>query len=108
MIRIIGNTDPIGIVGLRPLDELGLEVFYSLTPAGRGNGYPTEAAAGIIDYALGPLGLTEVFAEVDEGNRASAAVLERLGMTAFATLLGALGPMTRYRTQPRNTQSQCR
>jgi len=31
--------------------------------------------------ALGPLGLTEVLAEVDEGNAASAAVFRRLGMT---------------------------
>ena len=101
LIRIIGDVDPIGVVGLRPLDELGLEVFYSLIPRVRGNGYATEAAAGIIDYALGPIGLTEVFAEVDEGNTASAAVIERLGMTAFATVPGALGPMTRYRIEQR-------
>jgi RimJ/RimL family protein N-acetyltransferase len=101
VIRVLGETDPIGVVGLRPLDELGLEIIYNLTPAGRGNGYATEAAAGIIDYALGPLGLTEVFAEVDEGNVASAAVIERLGMTAFATVPGALGPMTRYRMAQR-------
>ena len=99
VIHTIRQSDPMGVVGLRPLDELGLEIFYSLTPGGRGNGYATEAAAGIIDYALGPLGLTEVFAEVDEGNAASAAVIERLGMTAFATVPGALGPMTRYRIE---------
>jgi [ribosomal protein S5]-alanine N-acetyltransferase len=51
----------------------------------------------VIGYALGPLGLTEVFAEVDEGNRASAAVIERVGMTAFTTVPGVLGPLTRYR-----------
>jgi hypothetical protein len=71
--------------------ELGLEVFHSLTPAGRVDGYATEAAAGIINYALSPVGLTEVFAEVDEGNRASAAVIERLGMTGFVTRLEASG-----------------
>jgi [ribosomal protein S5]-alanine N-acetyltransferase len=84
-------------VGLRPLDDLGLEVFYSLTPASCGNGYATEAARGVIDYALGPLGVTEVLAEVDVGNTASAAVIERLGMSAFATLPGSLAAMTRYR-----------
>ena len=41
--------------------------------------------------------MTEVFAEVDEGNRASAAVIERVGMTAFITVPGVLGPLTRYR-----------
>jgi RimJ/RimL family protein N-acetyltransferase len=50
-----------------------------------------------VEYALGRLGLPEVAAEVDEGNTGSAAVAERLGMTPFAVVPGALGPMTRYR-----------
>ena len=69
-------------------------MFYSLTPGAGGHGY---VAHGVIGYALGPLGLTEVFAEVDEGNRASAAVIERVGVTAFTTVPGVLGPLTRYR-----------
>lgn len=93
-----GDPEPVGTVGLRPLDEVGIEVFYSLTPGGRGHGYATEAAGGVIDYALGPLGLTEIFAEVDLGNHVSAAVINRLGVTAFTTVPGVLGPMTRYRT----------
>ena len=88
---------PIGTVGLRPLDDLGLELFYSLIPSAWGRGYATEAACGIIDYALGPLGLTEVFAEVDEGNTASAAVLERVGMHPFGEVAGVLGSVIRYR-----------
>jgi [ribosomal protein S5]-alanine N-acetyltransferase len=72
-------------------------VFYSLTPGACGHGCATEAAHRVIGYAVGPLGLTEVFAEVDEGNRASAAVIERVGMTAFTTVPGVLGPLTRYR-----------
>ena len=35
----------------------------------------------MVEYALGPLGLPEVLAKVDEGNAASAAVIRRLGMT---------------------------
>ena len=38
-----------------------------------------------------------MLAEVDEGNGASVAVVKRLGMTPFAVVPGALGPMTRYR-----------
>jgi RimJ/RimL family protein N-acetyltransferase len=38
-----------------------------------------------------------VLAEVDEGNAASVAVIERLGMTRFDAVPGALGPMIRYR-----------
>jgi len=36
-------------------------------------------------------------AEVDEGNPASIAVIERLGMTEFDVVPGLLGPMARYR-----------
>jgi RimJ/RimL family protein N-acetyltransferase len=97
LIRPARGSQPVGAIGLRPLDDLGLEVFFSLTPTSWGNGYATEAAGAVIDYALGPLRLTEVFAEVDAANTASAAVIERLRMTAFATVPGVHGPMTRYR-----------
>lgn len=86
-----------GTAGLRPLEDLGLEVIWSLAPAVWGRGYATEAAQAVLDYALGPLGLPEVLAEIDEGNAASARVAERLGMTAFEVVPGLLGPMTRYR-----------
>jgi RimJ/RimL family protein N-acetyltransferase len=86
-----------GTAGLRPLENLGLEIFYSLAPGWWGRGYATEAARAVVDHALGPLGLPEVLAEVDEDNTASVAVVKRLGMTPFAVVPGVLGPMTRYR-----------
>jgi ribosomal-protein-alanine N-acetyltransferase len=86
-----------GTTGLRPLEDLGLEIFYSLAPGSSGKGYATEAARAVIEHALGPLGLPEVLAEVDEGNTASIAVIRRLGMTPFAVVPGVLGPMVRYR-----------
>jgi RimJ/RimL family protein N-acetyltransferase len=88
----------VGTAGLRPLEESGLEIFYSLAPGAWGHGYATEAARAVVEYALGPLGLPEVLAEVDEGNVASVAVVKRLGMTPYAVVPGVLGPMTRYRT----------
>ncbi len=87
----------IGTAGLRPLEHLGLEIFYSLAPDSWGQGYATEAARAVLDYALGPLGLPEVLAEVDEGNIASIAVIKRLGMTPFDVVPGELAPMGRYR-----------
>ena len=87
----------VGTAGLRPLEDLGLEIFYSLAPASWGQGYATEAARAVLEYALGPLGLPEVLAEVDQGNTASVAVIERLGMTRFDVVPGQLGPMIRYR-----------
>ncbi|MFI6323528.1 GNAT family N-acetyltransferase [Nonomuraea sp. NPDC050556] len=92
-----GGQEPVGTAGLRPLEELGLEIYYSLAPVAWGKGYATEAARAVVEHALGPLGLSEVLAEVDAGNTASVAVVERLGMTAFESVPGLLGPMTRYR-----------
>jgi [ribosomal protein S5]-alanine N-acetyltransferase len=91
------DLDLVGTAGLRPLDNLGLEIFYSLAPGSWGRGYATEAARAVLDHALGPLGLPEVLAEIDEGNTASIAVIERLGMTRFGIVPGLLGPMVRYR-----------
>jgi RimJ/RimL family protein N-acetyltransferase len=88
----------VGTAGLRPLGGSGLEIFYSLAPGAWGHGYATEAARAVLEYGLGPLGLPEVLAEVDEGNAASVAVVKRLGMTPYAVVPGLLGPMTRYRT----------
>ena len=93
----LAGTALVGTAGLRPLEDLGLEIFYSLAPGSWGRGYATEAARAVVDHALGPLGLPEVLAEVDEGNAASVAVIKRLGMTPFAVVPGVLGPMTRYR-----------
>jgi RimJ/RimL family protein N-acetyltransferase len=98
IIRVRGGTELAGTAGLRPLDDIGLEIFYSLAPAAWGRGYATEAARAVVGHALGTLGLAEVLAEVDEGNIASVAVVRRLGMIPFAVVPGALGPMTRYRT----------
>jgi [ribosomal protein S5]-alanine N-acetyltransferase len=97
LIHERGHAELAGTAGLRPLDDIGLEIFYSLAPGSWGRGYATEAARAVLDHALGPLGLTEILAEVDEANAASVAVVTRLGMTAFAVVSGVLGPMTRYR-----------
>ena len=90
-------SDLAGTAGLRPLEDLGLEVIYSIAPGSWGRGLATEAARAVVEHALGPLGLPEVLAEVDEGNEASVRVIERLGMTRFAVVPGLLGPMARYR-----------
>ena len=98
LIEFRSGTGLVGTAGLRPLEESGLEIFYSLTPGAWGHGYATEAARAVLEYGLGPLGLPEVLAEVDEGNTASVAVVKRLGMTPYTVVPGLLGPMTRYRT----------
>lgn len=97
LIQEEDRAELVGTAGLRPLQDLGLEIFYSLAPGSWGQGYATEAARAVVDHALVDLGLPEVLAEVDEGNAASVAVVKRLGMTPFGVIPGVLGPMTRYR-----------
>ena len=103
LIELVAGAGLVGTAGLRPLEESGLEIFYSLAPGAWGHGYATEAARAVVEYGLGPLGLPEVLAEVDEGNAASVAVVKRLGMTPYAVVPGLLGPMTRYRTTATTT-----
>lgn len=97
LIRETAMADAVGATGLRPLEDLGLEVVYSLAPSAWGKGYASEAARAVVEHALGPLALPAVLAEVDEANAASVAVAERLGMTPFQVVPGRLGPMIRYR-----------
>jgi [ribosomal protein S5]-alanine N-acetyltransferase len=101
LIELGSAAGLVGTAGLRPLEESGLEIFYSLAPGAWGHGYATEAARAVVEYGLGPLALPEVLAEVDEGNAASVAVVKRLGMTPYAVVPGLLGPMTRYRITAR-------
>jgi len=68
LLRRAGGAPLAGTAGLRPLEDLGLEIIWSLAPEAQGRGYATEAARAVLDYALGPLGLPEVLAEIDEGN----------------------------------------
>jgi ribosomal-protein-alanine N-acetyltransferase len=103
LIHAKDREDLVGTAGLRPLEDLGLEIFYSLAPSSWGNGYATEAGGAVLEHALSRLGLPEVLAEVDEGNTASTAVIERLGMTRFDVVPGLLGPMTRYRKMATST-----
>ncbi|WP_460725719.1 GNAT family N-acetyltransferase [Nocardia heshunensis] len=96
-LRETGGGDLLGTAGLRRLDGgADLEVVYSLDPARWGQGLAGEAATAVLTYAFEVLGRDRVLAEIDEGNRASITVIERLGMHPFETVPGVLGPMTHY------------
>lgn len=70
-----------GVVGLRPFfDPPDLQLLYALHPRAWGRGLATEAARAVVHHAFGVLGFDEIKAATDEPNRASVAVLERLGM----------------------------
>jgi RimJ/RimL family protein N-acetyltransferase len=80
----------IGLVLLKPLrplgDHDGFEVGWRLHPDWWGNGYATEAGAGLLELAFGPRQLTEVFAVIEPSNARSHGVAHRLGMTRIGPL----------------------
>jgi GNAT superfamily N-acetyltransferase len=69
--RLAGNPG-------RASTEFGL--FYAVSPDYRRNGYATEAARALIDYAFQHLRLKRVIAETDYDNIASIGVMRKLGM----------------------------
>jgi len=62
------------------------EVGITLAPGHQGQGYATEALNAVLDYLFLSLGKHRVFASVDPRNRASIALLERVGMRKEAHL----------------------
>ncbi len=59
--------------------EMGL--FWALAEDARGQGYATEAARALTDYAFGTLKLARIVATTEHDNASSIAVMRRLGMT---------------------------
>lgn len=84
-VEVPGVSPFIGFVGL-------WKVAFDTPPNGRveigwrlgrnhwGKGYATEAAKAAIAFGFGPGGLDEIVAFVVPGNRASRAVMDRIGM----------------------------
>lgn len=88
--------EPSGVCGLRATDDGLAELLYSLDPPFQGRGLATEAAAAVLDHAVGVLGLAEVVAEIDEGNVASIQVIRRLGLAEQAERQGPNGILKRF------------
>lgn len=57
-----------------------VEIGYRLARATWGQGYATEAASAVRDYALDTLGLKRLIALIDPSNAASLRVAEKIGM----------------------------
>jgi RimJ/RimL family protein N-acetyltransferase len=68
-----------GGFGGRP-DERGVvELGYAIVPEHEGHGYATEAAGALVDWALGPPGVTRVIAHTLIEGLASQRVLRHVG-----------------------------
>lgn len=77
----------VGTIGLR-LQGHRVELGYALARRHWGKGFATEAAAAIVDWALGRPEIHRVWAVCDVDNVASARVLEKIGMRREGRLAG--------------------
>ena len=81
-IRLKDNNIFIGEFGmfLAPPRYKACEIFYSVLPSYWGNGYATEAALGVVDFAFQSLGMHRIEAGCATSNLASIRTLEKIGM----------------------------
>jgi RimJ/RimL family protein N-acetyltransferase len=78
------NQDVIGYCGLFSFADINgqaeVEIGYRLAHAVWGQGYATEAAKAVRDYAFSVLGIKRLIAMIDPSNIASICVAKKIGM----------------------------
>ncbi|GGE76738.1 GNAT family N-acetyltransferase [Massilia psychrophila] len=80
LVELKHDGTPIGICGLIKRDTLPhVDIGYAFMPHYGGQGYATEAAAGVLAHAAA-LGIRRVLAITSPGNAGSKAVLRKIGM----------------------------
>jgi len=77
-----GGEEPVGVVELQigSAEHRRADLGYVLARAAWGHGYASEAAAAMLRFGFGELGLHKISATCDPDNRGSARVLEKIGM----------------------------
>jgi ribosomal-protein-alanine N-acetyltransferase len=75
--RVIGHC---GLIEKDVDDEAEIELIYVLASDSWGEGYATEAASALRDYAFHQLGLRRIISLIDAENAPSARVAEKIGM----------------------------
>jgi RimJ/RimL family protein N-acetyltransferase len=93
------DGEPIGQAGLLRCEIDGVpevEIGWWLAPAAWGQGYATEAALALRDYALGPLGLAQLSVVLYAENIKSVAVAERIGAQYAGMAAYRQRSVTRY------------
>src|SRR3990172_9240505 len=80
-IAALDSDLPIGDLALHlTWESRTAEIGYTLAANQWGKGYAVEAASALVEYLFATLGVTRVLGMVHPDNRASAMVLERVGM----------------------------
>jgi RimJ/RimL family protein N-acetyltransferase len=80
-IELRADGSLIGDCGIHVLktDSRHAEIGYTIAPDHQRNGYGTEAVRAVLGMLFGPLRMKRVAARTLAGNRASKALLERIG-----------------------------
>jgi ribosomal-protein-alanine N-acetyltransferase len=88
----------VGWCGIGPLefDESEYEIYFLIAHEHWGDGLATEASRALLEYAFGDLGLQRIVAVVDQENRASVRVLEKLGMQPQGPVRGLAPDHSHY------------
>ena len=85
------NHEVIGYCGLFFFPDLNgqpeVEIGYRLRRSAWGQGYATEAALAVRDYAFHTLGMKRLIALIDPSNTASIHVAEKIGMRHEAEVM---------------------
>ncbi|HEV7906231.1 MAG TPA: GNAT family N-acetyltransferase [Pyrinomonadaceae bacterium] len=81
LVELKDSQTPAGICGLVKRDALpDADIGYAFLPHFRSRGYAYEAAAAVMSYASGALGLRRVLAITNPENAGSIKVLEKIGL----------------------------
>jgi [ribosomal protein S5]-alanine N-acetyltransferase len=83
-VRLSDDGEPIGTCGLEFLPDGRVEIGYRLRRDQWRKGYATEAARAWLDHGFSKLGLGQIVAMIEEANRPSIRVAEKIGMRAGA------------------------
>lgn len=86
-VRATGQLVGDVILMLKSREHGNGEAGWVFSPTVAGEGYATEAAAALLDWGFGPVGLRRIVARLDERNEASSRLCSRLGMRLEARLV---------------------
>ncbi|MEQ9449538.1 MAG: GNAT family N-acetyltransferase [Rhodospirillaceae bacterium] len=81
----------LGSCGLHPAGDGEVEIFFTVVPALKGQGYATEAVRALIEHAAKNSGVGKVVAYVVPENKASVRVVEKLGFQGAGEVRRAAG-----------------
>lgn len=95
------DSSLIGFAGFKVFQEINdrPQLLYALLGRETGQGFATECARTLTQYALDLTELTQVSAWVDEPNTKSMRVLEKAGFERTSkSMTGSFGPMYEFQT----------